>query len=78
MMYTIVAVCVCVCVSECVPNFSVLAAVTFSLRTQETPDLLSCCKKLSALDTIESRQLFASKTSTLSCVLNTHDNVDVF
>ena len=30
--------------------FSVLAAATFSLRTRETPDLLSCCKKLFPLD----------------------------
>ena len=34
----------------CVPSFSVLAAATFSPRTRETPDLLSCCKKLSSLD----------------------------
>ena len=40
----------CVCVCECVHSFSVLAAATFSPRTRETPDLLSCCKKLSALD----------------------------
>ena len=30
--------------------FSVLAAATFSPRTRETPDLLSCCKKLFSLD----------------------------
>ena len=30
--------------------FSVLAAATFSPCTGETPDLLSCCKKLSSLD----------------------------
>ena len=30
--------------------FSVLAAATFSLRTRETSDLLSCCKKLFPLD----------------------------
>ena len=30
--------------------FSVLAAATFSPRTRETPDLLSCCKKLFPLD----------------------------
>ena len=35
---------------ECVPSFSVLAAATFSPRTRETPDLLSCCKKLSPID----------------------------
>ena len=34
----------------CVPSFSVLAAATFSPRTRETPDLLSCCKKLSPID----------------------------
>ena len=39
-----------VCVSECVPSFSVLAAATFSPHTQETPGLLSCCKKLSPLN----------------------------
>ena len=39
------------CVCECVPSFSVLAAATFSPRTRETPDLLSCCKKLSPIDT---------------------------
>ena len=44
-----VCVCVCVCVCECV-NVSVLAAATFSPRTRETPDLLSCCKKLFPLD----------------------------
>ena len=38
----------CVCV--CVPSFSVQDAATFSLCTRETPDLLSCCKKLSSLD----------------------------
>ena len=32
------------------PSFSVLAAATFSPRTRETPDLLSCCKKLSPID----------------------------
>ena len=32
------------------PSFSVQDAATFSLRTQETPDLLNCCKKLSSLD----------------------------
>ena len=31
-------------------SFSVLAAATFSPHTQETPDLLSCCKKLSLID----------------------------
>ena len=31
-------------------SFSVLAAATFSPRTRETPDLLSCCKKLSPID----------------------------
>ena len=36
------------CVSARV--FSILAAATFSPRTRETPDLLSCCKKLSSLD----------------------------
>ena len=30
--------------------FSLLAAATFSPRTQETSDLLSCCKKLFPLD----------------------------
>ena len=30
--------------------FSVLAAATFSPRARETPDLLSCCKKLLPLD----------------------------
>ena len=45
--------------SECVPSFSVLAAATFSPRTRETPDLLSCCKKLSALD----RRLLSSSSS---------------
>ena len=30
--------------------FSVLAAATFSPRTRETSDLLSCCKKLFPLD----------------------------
>ena len=38
------------CVCECVPRFSVLTAATFSLHTRETPDLLSCCKKLSPID----------------------------
>ena len=38
----------CVCV--CVPSFSVQDAATFSPRTQETPDLPNCCKKLSSLD----------------------------
>ena len=38
----------CVCV--CVHSFSVLAAATFYLHTRETPDLLSCCKKLSPID----------------------------
>ena len=42
--------CVCECVCECVHSFSVLAAATFSPCTRETPDLLYCCKKLSALD----------------------------
>ena len=49
-----VCVCVCVCVSVhvsvCVPSFSVLAVATFSLHTQESPDLLSCCKKSSPLN----------------------------
>ena len=35
---------------ECVHSFSVLAAATFSLHTRETPDLHSCCKKLSPID----------------------------
>ena len=35
---------------ECVPSFSVQDAATFSPRTRETPDLLSCCKKLSPID----------------------------
>ena len=43
-------VCVCACVRVCVPSFSVQDAVTFSPRTRETPDLLSCCKKLSPID----------------------------
>ena len=30
--------------------FSVLAAATFSPRTRETSDLLSCCKKLFLLN----------------------------
>ena len=30
--------------------FSVLAAANFSPCTRETPDLLSCCKKLPRLD----------------------------
>ena len=30
--------------------FSVLTAATFSPHTRETPDLLSCCKKLSPLN----------------------------
>ena len=38
------------CVSVCVPSFSVLAAATFTPHTRETPDLLSCCKKLSPID----------------------------
>ena len=38
------------CVSECVHSFSVLAAATFSPRTRETTDLLSCFKKLSPID----------------------------
>ena len=42
-------VCVCECVCVCVPSFSVLAAATFSPHTRETPDLLSCCKKLSSI-----------------------------
>ena len=36
----------CVCVS----SFSVLAAAAFPLHTQEIPDLLGCCKKLSPLN----------------------------
>ena len=40
----------CVCVCECVPSFFVLTAVTLSPHTRETPDLLSCCKKLSPID----------------------------
>ena len=32
------------------PSFSVQDAATFSPRTRETPDLLSCCKKFSSLD----------------------------
>ena len=32
------------------PFFSVQDAATFSPRTRETPDLLSCCKKLSSLE----------------------------
>ena len=40
----------CVCVSVCVPSFSVLTAATFSPHTRETPDLLSCCKKLPPID----------------------------
>ena len=47
-MYECVSVCVCVCV--CVPSFSVQDAATFSPCTRETPDLLSCCKKLSSFD----------------------------
>ena len=39
----------------CVHSFSVLAAATFSPHTRETPDLLSCCKKLSPID----RRLFS-------------------
>ena len=35
---------------ECVPSFSVLTTATFSPHTRETPDLLSCCKKLSPID----------------------------
>ena len=46
----VLCVSVCVCVSECVHSFSVLAAATFSPRTRETTDLLSCCKKLSPID----------------------------
>ena len=34
----------------CVPSFSVQDAATFSPHTRETPDLLSCCKKLSPID----------------------------
>ena len=34
----------------CVPSFSVQDAATFSPRTRETPDLLSCCKNLSPID----------------------------
>ena len=34
----------------CVPSFSVLTAATFSPHIRETPDLLSCCKKLSPID----------------------------
>ena len=45
----------CVCVS--VPSFSVLAAATFSPHTRETPDLLSCCKKLFPLN----KHLFSSR-----------------
>ena len=37
-------------IAVCVPSFSVLAAATFSPRTRETPDFLSCCKKLSPID----------------------------
>ena len=36
--------------SVCVPSLSVLAAATFSPHTRETPDLISCCKKLSPTD----------------------------
>ena len=43
-------VCVCECVCECVRSFSVLAAATFSPHTRETPDLLTCCKKLSPIN----------------------------
>ena len=32
------------------PSFSVLAATTFSPHTQETLNLLSCCKKLFPLN----------------------------
>ena len=32
------------------PSFSVLTAATFSPHTRETPDVLSCCKKLSPID----------------------------
>ena len=47
----VVCVCVvCVCVCVCVPRFSVHDAATFSPHTRETPDLLSCCKKLSPID----------------------------
>ena len=42
--------CVCVCVCVCVPSFSVQDAATFSPRTRETSNLLSCCKKLSSLE----------------------------
>ena len=42
-----IAVVLCVCV--CDIKFFVLAT-TFSPSTRETPDLLSCCKKLSPLD----------------------------
>ena len=45
-----IAVVLCVSVCVCVPSFSVHDAATFSLRTRETPDLLSCCKKLSPID----------------------------
>ena len=47
------------------PSFSVLAAATFSPHTRETPDLLSCCKKLSSLD----RRLLSSsrKRQSLWC-----------
>ena len=34
----------------CVPSFSVQDAATFSPHIRETPDLLSCCKKLSPID----------------------------
>ena len=45
-----VCVCVCVCECVCVPSFSVQNAATFSPHTRKTPDILSCCKKLSSLN----------------------------
>ena len=45
-----VVLCASVCVCVCVPSFSVLAATTFSPHARETPDLLSCCKKLSPIN----------------------------
>ena len=50
--------------------FSVPAAATFSLCTQETPDLLSCCKKLSLLD----KHLLSSsrKRKSLWCAKKDH------
>ena len=45
-----VVLCVNMCVCVCVPSFSVHDAATFSPCTRETPDLLSCCKKLSPID----------------------------